>query len=67
MASGSHLPPALPEAGGEEDEKELYCLCQQPYNVDTSESAISRCLSLSSLRAGYLRMRNNNTACRVYG
>ena len=36
VASGSHLPSGLPEGGGsEEDEKELYCLCQQPYNVDT--------------------------------
>ena len=42
VASGPRRPGPRPD-GKEEDERELYCLCQQPYNVDTSMISCDLC------------------------
>jgi hypothetical protein len=41
VAAGPRRPGPGPD--GEEDERELYCLCQQPYNVDTSMISCDLC------------------------
>lgn len=41
VASGPRRPGPGPD--GNEDERELYCLCQQPYNVDTSMISCDLC------------------------
>jgi PHD-finger len=50
-------------AAKEEDERELYCLCQQPYNVDTAMISCDachdwyhlRCVGVSQTQARSLR------------
>ena len=59
-SGGSHLPSAEPGgAGGEdgpggehyvENERELFCVCQQPYNVDTAMISCDACSEWYHLR-----------------